>query len=113
MIYISLPIGGHETTVKDRYNKAINDLKELGFNNNEIIGPININDFDNTGLTKERDHDWAWYMGKDVEILLRCDKIYMTQGFNDSPGCRVELAIAKAQQMNILFAKNSRDSLIA
>lgn len=93
--YISLPIGGYENTVRERYE----DAKKRILNEYPgaiVSGPVNIDKFDNTGLTMKRDHDWNWYIGEDVKELLTCTHIYLCRGYLYSKGCRTELAVADA-----------------
>lgn len=102
-IYISLPIAIDEATVKERYQEAIdyinNDLREQF----EIHGPINIEDFSDNGIVKERDYDYAWYMGEDIKELLRCDAIFMGRGWYKSLGCRCEHETAKVYDKQIIY----------
>jgi hypothetical protein len=103
-IYISLPIGGHEDTVKKRYEEALEFIKNQRPDEEyEVVGPINIDDFDDNGLKVERDKDWAWYMGQDLEQLLRCDAILMCNDWQESDGCRVEFAVANERHLELMF----------
>lgn len=98
-IYISLPLGGHEETARKRYDDAVEWVKK-NYPNAEIYGPTNMDEFEpDVGLAAEREHDWAWYMGEDMKILLRCTHIVMTRGWSWSPGCRVERAAAIANKI--------------
>ena len=111
-VYISLPIAGHENTVYERYLKAVNEVTDK-FKNEEIkiCGPINIDDFNDTGLTVEREHDWAWYMGHDIETVLRCDTIFMTQGYLLSKGCKIELAAAEIAGLSVYYGSDANAAL--
>lgn len=109
-IYISLPIGGQENTVRFRFDNAVEEVKNQ-FGDVEIISPVNIDKFDYNGLTTPRDHDWAWYMGQDLERLLRCDFIFMCKGYLNSPGCRVELAVARERDIKVVYADDAKDFL--
>ena len=107
-IYISLPIAIDEKTVARRYKESleyINNLESL--KDYEISGPINIYEFDDNGLTTPREHDYAWYMGQDIENLLRCDAIFMSKGWEKSLGCRCELATAKVYDLKVIYQFNS------
>lgn len=103
-LYVSLPIAIDEKTVALRWRKSMEDIScdEL-LSQYEIYGPININDFDENGLTKERTHDYAWYMGEDVKILLNCDAIYMSTGWANSLGCNCELQVAKTYNKEVFY----------
>lgn len=93
-VYISLPIGGHEKTVRARYEEAKKMILSE-YPDAIICGPVNISDFNENGLSVPRQHDWAWYMGEDMKELFKCTHIFMCQGYMDSRGCRSELAVAK------------------
>ena len=101
--YISLPIGGFEDTVKRRFEKAVAEIKKE-YPAAEIAGPCNIQYFDETGLTVPRDHEWSWYMGEDMKDLLQCTHIYLTQGWQQSVGCRVEKGAAEAKGIIVKFS---------
>lgn len=108
IIYISLPMGGQEATVRKRYDNAVNELKETYENIPiTITGPCNMDNFDDNGIITPRDHDWAWYMGEDAKDLLRSDVIFLTKGWENSTGCRVEKAMADAMAMTVVYAKDA------
>lgn len=110
-VYISLPMAGALSTVKKRYELACEDAKNK-YKDVEIISPHNIDEFSDNGINPDAEqHTWAWHLGEDVKQLLECDAIYLCQGWSDSKGCRVELAVAKSQNMLILKNKNA-DSLL-
>lgn len=103
-VYISLPMGGHEQTVWDRYTKTIKWFNQK-YNQNEeynISGPVNIDEFFE-GAVPERNHDWNWYIGEDTKELLTCDVIVLTRGWLNSPGCRIEAAIAKSYGLTFIL----------
>lgn len=95
-----MPMANQEATISERYEKAYDEVKEKY--NCEIVSPINIEAFKDKNY--KRDHDWAWYMGRDIEMLLRCDSIYLTRGWMNSRGCRAEYAIAKELNLNIIYS---------
>lgn len=105
-IYISLPMSGQEDTIWERYTKAKVELKQKFGDNIEIKAPYNIQDFKEPD-TFEYDRDWCYYMAKDVEDLLRSDSIYLTKGWSNSKGCKVEKAISVEMGKEILYAEDS------
>lgn len=108
IIYISLPMGGHEDTVRKRYDDAVSELKEIYSKIPiEITGPCNMDNFDHNGIITPRDHDWAWYMGEDAKDLLRSDIIFLTKGWQNSKGCVVEKAMAEAMKMPVIYSKHA------
>lgn len=112
-VYISLPMKGHEDTVKERYDKAREYLKKI-YNKYypdvelEIVAPGNIDDFTEDGYMGNERKSWEWYIGEDTKILLTCNGIYMTDGWKNSKGCKVELAIA-SQHCKKLFGLKDKD----
>lgn len=101
-VYISLPIAGHERTVRSRYEDAKAQLLNKFGKDTEIYGPTNILDFSSGGLDPEAPvHSWAWHLGEDIKDLLECDVIYLCQGWSWSKGCRTELAVAKANLIDV------------
>lgn len=115
-VYISLPMGGHEDTVKERYDKACETLKKI-YNDNfpnvklEIVAPGNIDDFTEDGYIGEERKPWEYYIGEDVKILLTCNGIYMTEGWKTSKGCKVELAVASQHVSKIFGLKKYNDEV--
>lgn len=103
-LYVSLPIAIDEKTVAQRWRKSMEDISgnEL-LSKYEICGPINIMDFGDNGIEKEREHDYAWYMGEDIKILLNCEAIYMSTGWANSLGCTCELQVAKTYDIEVFY----------
>lgn len=102
IIYISLPISLDPTTVDVRYADAVNYVNE-NFRGYRISGPINIEDFSNKNHTMYKKHDYAWYMGEDIKILLRSDAILMCGGWEYSNGCKAEHSLAKIYGIEIHY----------
>lgn len=109
-IYISLPMAGHEKTVQSRYQKAVKEVKEK-WPDCEVVGPDNIGSFiEDIGYNPICvRQDWTWCLGEDVKLLLGCDAIYLCQGWAWSKGCRIELAVAKANLCDV-FKQDKADS---
>ena len=129
-IYISLPMGGHEKTVRRRYEEAADKLRRAFGDNIKISGPLNIDDFDDDGYIPDRsgkrehpwewdangeqvtrDHPWEWYIGEDVKELLTCGMIYMTRGWAWSQGCKIERTIANVYDIDIIDAPDNLEKL--
>lgn len=107
-IYISLPIAIAEDSVAKRYKESVDYINKLdSLKNYDISGPINIHEFNDNGLATPREHDYAWYMGHDIENLLHCDAIFMSTGWEKSLGCRCELAAAKIYGLKVIYQFNS------
>lgn len=103
-LFISLPMTGMENTVKKRYSEA---LEEISHNEKikdyEMVIPVDLNtSFDDNGLTESaKEHDVAYWMGKDVELLMRCDAIFSCKGWESSKGCNVERFVAQTYGLEI------------
>lgn len=107
-IYISLPMAGYTKTVNQRFYKAYEELVNAYGRDTIILGPTNIDDFDDNGLNPAvPTHPWSWHLGEDIKDLLDCDAIYLCQGWFDSKGCRVELAVANARGLKVLKQENA------
>jgi hypothetical protein len=98
-IYISGPI-----TLRDTYEQAekefaqgSEEVRELfsKFSDIEIIDPCE------RGIVK----NWTWldYMIEDLWCLKRCTHIYMLRDWEQSPGAKIEHAIAVRTEMEIIY----------
>lgn len=109
--YVSLPMAYHQKTVRKRYDKAVEEIREK-YPDALIYGPTNIDDFDENGLDPNAPtHSWSWHLGEDIKDLLECDYIYLTKGYFYSEGCKVEHAVAKAKRMGIWYAGDANQKL--
>jgi hypothetical protein len=63
----------------------VNPMKEVPFNKN---------------------YTWADYMSKDIDILLKCDGIFMLTNWVNSKGARIEHYIAKEIGLKIYYHQN-------
>lgn len=110
-IYISLPMAGALKTVKKRYEKAVEEVRAK-WPNCIIYGPTNIADFSEIGIDPNAPvHSWAWHLGEDTKVLLNCDAIYLTRGWSNSKGCRTELAISKANLIEVFKSDDANKML--
>ena len=108
-VYISLPMRGQETTVRDRYEEAVKIIHNK-YPEAIISGAQNINQFDENGYNGDdsingREKPWEWYIGEDVKELLTCNSIFLCDGWENSDGCCVEYAVAVARKMLIMYKK--------
>lgn len=96
-IFISIPITNKENTVQERLNDAIDSIKNSDdLKEYEIVTPYGIDNYTSEGMIKELspEEDVAFFMGKDIELLLRCNAIYSCDGWRNSRGCRAERMVA-------------------
>lgn len=117
-IYLSIPISGCESTLIERTKESKEDLiKQLnkkGIQDYEIVLPVDFNeegttleDFLGTNVEHYEEKDYAWFMGKDIENLLRCDAIYLSRGWKNSKGCRAEKQIANIYELKKFYSKDT------
>ena len=92
-VYISLPITGFD--VDERKERAMQTevhLKGLGYDTYNPLGKDWVE-----GLTYQE------YMRIGLEELMKCDVIYMLQGWHLSNGCGVELRVATSIGLEVWF----------
>ena len=102
IIYISLPISGHEDTYEKRLDDAVEYVKENYPEYERIITPKYVAD----GLNERLEPiipAYKDYLYEDIGFLTVCDTIFMCKGWYDSNGCFAELAFAKAIGLKILY----------
>lgn len=94
-IYISLPITGYEIDhVEARCIFATGVLKGKG---HEAVSPLDV-----CGAAGD-ELDYAACMARDIEALLHCDAILMSEGWKDSRGCRLEHEAAKIYGLQVFY----------
>ena len=97
-IYISAPISGYDTEERERYfEKQSAFLQMKGW---KVFNPMK------NGLPK--DASYEQHMKADIKELLKCDAIFMCQGFGGSNGCMLEHEIAQAIGLRIYYEVKER-----
>jgi len=105
-VYISGPITHH--VGPDPFEGAAKRLAELG---QTALNPKDIPACPDNScvllpheLEKNFEHSWACFLKYDIAAMLqRCDTILMLDGWQDSHGARLELTVASAVKMHVLF----------
>lgn len=91
-MYLSAPISGKNYDEVERaFKKAERKVRTLG--DFDPVSPLK------NGLPK--DADWASHMLVDLAILQNCDGIILLDGWEDSPGCRIEAEFALRLDLNM------------
>ena len=90
-LYISVAITGRD--IKEAKDQA-EHAKRLWSDSFDVVTPFDIH--------QDQDKPYSFYMGKDIEILLECDAIYMCSGWVHSKGCNVEYHVAKIYGIEII-----------
>jgi len=57
-------------------------------------------------LRKDAEQDFEAWIERDIEILKRCDAIYMLRGWRNSRGAKIEHAKAKEFEKEIYYEEN-------
>ena len=97
-IYIAGPITGHD--LKERFEAfeiVENKCNELGFN---VVNPMK--------LKHDHDKSWGSYMRECIEVLIKCDAIYLMKDWEISNGARLEFTIASKLKMQIIDPTNEK-----
>lgn len=55
-------------------------------------------------IDKGMEHSWGCFLRYDLKALLDCDAIYMLPGWEQSHGARLELQVASAVGLKVMFA---------
>ncbi len=96
MTYISGPMTGLPDYNKKAFDKAERFL--------QCVGHKTVNPHDITNRLGETTYEE--YLKADIiEMLTKCNAIYMLKGFEQSKGAKLELEIAKACGLNVMFDK--------
>ena len=102
IIYISLPITGHEDTYEQRLDEAVEYVKEKYTEYDRVITPKYLAE----ELNERRDPiipAYKDYLSNDIDFLTICDAIFMCRDWCYSGGCNAEWAFARAIGLTILY----------
>lgn len=91
-IYVSLPITGYD--LEERKARASELKSKFEQEGHEAVTPFD--------LEWEEGRDYAHYMGRDIEALLRCDAAYFDKGWGKSRGCKLEHWAARIFKVGII-----------
>ena len=96
-IYISGPISGHDIEERRKaFDEVEANLRRQGY---DTINPTR-NGLPANSTTHE-------HMRRDFELLMECDYIYMMHKWTHSKGCMVELEVATAIGLPVMFEESS------
>ena len=108
-LYIAGPMTGYKEWNFPAFFKAEEELKLLGV---DVINPAH-NDgptleeaMESAGTPERPNHNWAWYMRRDLPHVMECDAICVLEGWRESKGARLEVHVAKALGMPIMVLRN-------
>lgn len=93
--YIAGPMSGiHELNFPRFHAKA----KQLRAHGREVINPAEIN--------PDLDADWLECMICDIKWVATCDSIYMLDGWENSPGAKIERLVAEKLKLKIEYEED-------
>lgn len=95
-IYISGPLSGYD--YKERQETFTTIQRILEYMNYEVKNPL--------GNCSLCDSAKRQNMREDLKMLLDCDEIFMMDGWNRSQDCLLELNVAVAANMQVLYETN-------
>lgn len=95
---------GHEDTVLIRYEKALVEVT-MDYPEYDVIEPYEMSKiFDYDGIKKDIIiESYDYYLNKDIDLLKKCDAIYLCEGWEKSNGCNVELETARELGMEEFY----------
>lgn len=96
-VYIAGKVTGIDIDVaKNNFDLAENKLINQGY---QVINPIK--------LPHDHDKNWESYMKECISELLKCDFIYMIDGWQSSKGACIEYFISQKLKINRIFENNN------
>lgn len=116
-VYIAGPIAGYRNGNIASFDAAVEHLRSLGHY------PVNPHDVPprehegdcphgpsagQTGDGQDAAHTAPCYMRTDMQALLRCDAIYMLNGWERSSGARTEFEVARAAGLVLMYERHRR-----
>lgn len=108
VIYLASPYRGEtENEVWEHITNAHRTARKIW-----KLGVACISPCSNTAFFGGKDDDQLWLDG-DIEILKRCDAVYMNEGWENSSGCLKEKKIAESCSIPVFTDWPSLDKFIA
>jgi hypothetical protein len=84
LIYLSGPMSGLPDFNYPAFNRAAADLRAMEY---DVINPAE-------AIDGETHHPYTEYIRRDVENVLKCDLLVLLNGWEDSAGAHLEVALA-------------------
>lgn len=91
-LYISGPMSGIPESNYPAFNAAAQELRERGY---DVVNPAEI--------VADSGTAWEDFMRADIAALLNCDTVYVLKGYENSRGAKLELTIAQALGMAVIY----------
>lgn len=94
VLYLSGPMSGMPDLNFPAFHAAAADLRARGFT---VINPAELDAADAAPM------EWEQYLRRDIRHLMDADRIAMLAGWERSRGAKLELHIATALRMPVMF----------
>jgi hypothetical protein len=104
MIYISGSITKNKNWEKDFLNAEKYLVEKKGYRKVDIVNPIDISKEIESKMTIKPGYND--YMRWDINILMKCNSIYLLRGWWRSKGARLERHLAKVFRMKIIYQRS-------
>jgi hypothetical protein len=85
-VYISGPMSGLPDLNFPAFHGAAKRLRAAG---HDVVSPAEMDDPEDT-----TEHDWGWYLRRDLKALVDCEAVVVLPGWKDSKGARLETSVA-------------------
>lgn len=104
-IFVSLPFSGAEDTLGERYKKALIYISENIKPKYDYVHIVTQSNIDDLIVNKKSvaDSEYPYFMGKDIEAVLKADAILMCTGWEKSKGCNIEYMAASQFGKDIYY----------
>lgn len=99
IVYISGPMSGIPNYNKESFSKAMDYIKDMGF---DCINPVDICSELSFLPTDTEDIKWKECMKLDIKALLGCSDIFLLPGWNQSRGAKLEYTLAVAMGLGVM-----------
>ena len=103
-VYIAGPITIDKEHYKEHFQKAAEFLTASGY---EVINPA-LDEYDDQAYEAGHTDKWtpeAWlfYMQRDMELVSKCNAIYLLKGWEQSSGATIEKIVATKFGLDIMY----------
>ena len=93
-IYLSGPMTGLPDYNRPAFDALATELRSQG---HTVFNPAEVGERD---VIRTR----SWYMRKDIEGLLKSDKVYVLPGYAESSGALLEIQIARELEIPVIYS---------
>lgn len=94
VVFVSLPISGYEISERKKYAKETADMLKHASGVVKVVTPFDVMDWHDG-------EEWDWYMVRTLALMQECTTVYFCDGWDKSPGCRMERKEAIRRNMEI------------